>query len=60
MLHVARIACLLLLLTTSARALMAPEFYRQARVDAPFHVQVVIDKVTPPAAGRAAAWSKER
>jgi hypothetical protein len=51
MLHVARFACLLLLLTTSARALMAPEFYRQARVDAPFHVQVAIDKVTPPAAG---------
>ncbi|MEO8421262.1 MAG: hypothetical protein ABI457_08725 [Hyphomicrobium sp.] len=48
--HVARIACLLLLLTTSARALMAPEFYRQARADAPFHVQVAIDKVTPPAA----------
>jgi hypothetical protein len=48
--HVARIACLLLLLTTSAHALMAPEFYRQARADAPFHVQVAIDKVTPPAA----------
>ncbi len=48
--HVARITCLLLLLTTSARALMAPEFYRQARADAPFHVQVAIDKVTPPAA----------
>jgi hypothetical protein len=48
--HVARIACLLLILTTSARALMAPEFYRQARADAPFHVQVAIDKVTPPAA----------
>ena len=30
---------------------MAPEFYRQARADAPFHVQVAIDKVTPPATG---------
>src|SRR5688572_7497760 len=51
--HAARFACLVVLvaLTTSAHALMAPEFYRQARADAPFHVQVAIDKVTPPASG---------
>lgn len=48
--HVARFAVLLVFLATSAHALMAPEFYRQARADAPFHVQVAIDKVTPPAA----------
>jgi hypothetical protein len=51
--HAARFTCLVVLvaLTTSAHALMAPEFYRQARADAPFHVQVAIDKVTPPASG---------
>jgi len=48
---VARLALLLILLTTSAHALMAPEFYRQARAEAAFHVQVAIDKVTPPAKG---------
>jgi hypothetical protein len=48
--HVARFAVPLILLATSAHALMAPEFYRQARADAPFHVQVAIDTVTPPAA----------
>ena len=50
--HVGRFACLLVVLfTTSAHALMAPEFYRQARAEAAFHVQVAIDKVTPPAKG---------
>jgi hypothetical protein len=49
--HIARAVGCLLLLMTSAQALMAPEFYRQARADAPFHVQVAIDKVTPPAKG---------
>ena len=49
--HVARLASLLILFATSAHALMAPEFYRQARADALFHVQVAIDKVTPPAKG---------
>ncbi len=49
--HVAGFAVLFVALGTSAHALMAPEFYRQARADAPFHVQVAIDKVTPPAAG---------
>ena len=51
--HAARFACLAVFvgLATSAHALMAPEFYRQARADAPFHVQVAIDKVTPPATG---------
>jgi hypothetical protein len=43
--------CLLVLLAASAQALMAPEFYRQARADAAFHVQVAVDKVTPPAKG---------
>lgn len=49
--HVARFACLLIVLSTSAHALMAPEYYRQARAEAPFHLQVAIDKVTPPAQG---------
>jgi len=49
--HVTGIAVLFVVLGTSANALMAPEFYRQARADAPFHVQVAIDEVTPPAAG---------
>ncbi len=49
--HVARFAVLFVVFATSAHALMAPEFYRQARADAPFHVQVAIDKVTPPATG---------
>jgi hypothetical protein len=49
--HVASLASLLILFATSAHALMAPEFYRQARADALFHVQVAIDKVTPPAKG---------
>ncbi len=49
--HAARFAFLLFALTTGAHALMAPEFYRQARADAPFHVQVAINMVTPPASG---------
>ena len=49
--HVARMAFAFVFAATSANALMAPEFYRRARADAPFHVQVAIDKVTPPAAG---------
>lgn len=49
--HVTRLVFLSVCLATSAQALLAPEFYRQARADAPFHVQVAIDKVTPPAAG---------
>ena len=46
-----RLAIPLLLIATGAHALLAPEFYRQARFDAPFHVQVGIEKVTPPANG---------
>jgi hypothetical protein len=49
--RVARFAFLFVVLGSSAQALMAPEFYRQARADAPFHVQVAIDKVTPPTTG---------
>ena len=49
--HVAHLAFVFVFVSSSAHALMAPEFYRQARADAPFHVQVAIDKVTPPASG---------
>jgi len=46
--HLAGIFLWLGLLTSAASALMAPEYYRQARAEAPYHVQVAIDKVTLP------------
>jgi len=49
--HVVRLCCLLGFLTTSAHALMAPEYYRQARADAPYHLQVAISRVEPPPSG---------
>jgi hypothetical protein len=49
--HVARLACLLVLLAGSAKAMMAPEYYRKARAEAPYHVQVAITKVVAPRRG---------
>ncbi|HWK40169.1 MAG TPA: hypothetical protein VNR88_14720 [Hyphomicrobium sp.] len=46
--HIAGIVLWLCLLASAAGALMAPEYYRQARAEAPYHVQVAIDKVTWP------------
>jgi len=46
--HIAGIFLWLGLLASAASALMAPEYYRQARAEAPYHVQVAIDKVTLP------------
>jgi hypothetical protein len=34
-----------------AAALLAPEYYRRARAEAPYHLQVAISKVVPPASG---------
>lgn len=47
---------LLLLVATAAgaHALLAPEYYRKARVEAPYHVQVAIARVVPPASGAGA------
>ncbi|MBI1651221.1 hypothetical protein [Hyphomicrobium sulfonivorans] len=41
-------AVLLALLCGGVHAMMAPEYYRSARQEAPFHVQVAIEKMTPP------------
>jgi hypothetical protein len=41
----------LVLLTASAYALMPPEVYRNARAEAPYHVQVAITKVDAPRKG---------
>jgi hypothetical protein len=49
--HFVKLCCLLGLLTTSAHAMMAPEYYRKAREEAPYHVQVAISRVTPPPSG---------
>jgi len=46
--HIAGIVLWLCLPAGAAHALMAPEYYRQARAEAPYHVQVAIDKVTLP------------
>jgi hypothetical protein len=54
MLHSLRLALpfvSLVLLGSGAHAMMAPEHYRRARAEAPYHLQVAIDKVTPPAEG---------
>jgi hypothetical protein len=45
------LGCLLVLFTASAHALMAPEYYRKARAEAPYHVQVAITKVDAPRKG---------
>lgn len=47
----ARGLCVVVLLGTlcvGAQAMMAPQYYRTAREEAPFHVQVAIEQVTPP------------
>jgi hypothetical protein len=41
----------LLLLAGAASAMMAPEFYRKARAEAPYHVQIAITKVDAPRVG---------
>ncbi|HET6322403.1 MAG TPA: hypothetical protein VFF87_10170 [Hyphomicrobium sp.] len=46
--HIAGIFLWLGLLAGAASALMAPEYYRQARAEAPYHVQVAIKKLTLP------------
>ena len=52
--HAARFACLAVLvgLATSAHALMAPEFYRQARADAPFHQRFLNEAVRGQSCGQ--------
>lgn len=49
--HFVKLCCLLGFLTTSAHAMMAPEYYRKAREEAPYHVQVAISRVEPPPSG---------
>lgn len=46
-----KICCLLGFLTTNAHAMMAPEYYRKARQDAPYHLQVAILRVVAPGSG---------
>ncbi|MEI9902526.1 MAG: hypothetical protein WDN31_23290 [Hyphomicrobium sp.] len=51
----ARALCALAILNIGlaggARAMMAPEYYRKARAEAPYHVQVAITKVDAPRRG---------
>lgn len=44
------VACLVLL-GGAADAMMAPEYYRKARAEAPYHVQIAITKVEAPRTG---------
>lgn len=37
-----------ILVCGGVQAMMAPEYYRSARQEAPYHVQVAIEKMTPP------------
>jgi hypothetical protein len=46
--HFIRLCCLLGFLTTNAHAMMAPEYYRKSRQDAPYHVQVAVSRVVAP------------
>lgn len=49
--RIARLVCLLAFLPTGANAMMAPEYYRKARAEAPYHVQVAITRVDAPTHG---------
>jgi hypothetical protein len=44
-------AILFALVGGQAHALMAPEYYRKARAEAPYHVQIAITKVEAPRTG---------
>ncbi len=49
--RIARLAFLLVVFSVDANAMMAPEYYRKARAEAPYHVQVAITTVDAPRKG---------
>jgi len=49
--RIVRSALWMMVLPASAHALMPPEVYRNARAEAPYHVQIAITKVDAPRTG---------